>query len=164
VRCQPTTVSGLTITRTSVQRDHSFRSAIQKNRSNRPKRWTRPFPLEDGDLLPKNQDLQGGVLATAEEDANGSQKSKDELEHKPYVVACRNTLGEASGGGPQVVDHPRLGDFGYTHTEHLARAAVVYVCQSTLGQVEHHTESKRRQYSLVDTAAAVGLCFSRDNR
>jgi hypothetical protein len=21
------------------------------------------------------------------------------LEHKPYVVACRNTLGEASGGG-----------------------------------------------------------------
>ena len=31
--------------------------------------------------------------------------------------------------------------------EHLARAAVVYVRQSTLGQVEHHTESKRRQYS-----------------
>ena len=41
--------------------------------------------------------------------------------------------------------------------EHLARAAVVYVRQSTLGQVEHHTESKRRQYSLADTAAALGF-------
>ena len=41
--------------------------------------------------------------------------------------------------------------------EHLSRAAVVYVRQSTLGQVEHHTESKRRQYSLVDTAAQLGF-------
>ena len=41
--------------------------------------------------------------------------------------------------------------------EHLARVAVVYVRQSTLGQVEHHTESKRRQYSLVDTAAQLGF-------
>jgi len=41
--------------------------------------------------------------------------------------------------------------------EHLVRAAVVYVRQSTLGQVEHHTESKRRQYSLVDTAAEMGF-------
>ena len=48
--------------------------------------------------------------------------------------------------------------------EHLTRAAVVYVRQSTLGQVEHHTESKRRQYSLVDTAAQLGFAFSRDNR
>src|ERR1051326_7741728 len=41
--------------------------------------------------------------------------------------------------------------------EHLTRAAVVYVRQSTLGQVEHHTESKRRQYSLVNTAAQMGF-------
>ena len=41
--------------------------------------------------------------------------------------------------------------------EHLTRAAVVYVRQSTMGQVEHHTESKRRQYSLVDTAAQLGF-------
>ena len=41
--------------------------------------------------------------------------------------------------------------------EHLNRAAVVYVRQSTLGQVEHHTESRRRQYSLVDTAAQLGF-------
>jgi DNA invertase Pin-like site-specific DNA recombinase len=43
--------------------------------------------------------------------------------------------------------------------EHLARAAVVYVRQSTLGQVEHHTESKRRQYSLVDEAARLGFAL-----
>lgn len=41
--------------------------------------------------------------------------------------------------------------------EHLARAAVVYVRQSTMGQVEHHTESQRRQYSLADTATALGF-------
>lgn len=41
--------------------------------------------------------------------------------------------------------------------EHLTRAAVVYVRQSTPGQVEHHTESKRRQYSLADTAAQWGF-------
>ncbi len=41
--------------------------------------------------------------------------------------------------------------------EHLARAAVVYVRQSTIGQVEHHTESQRRQYALAETAAALGF-------
>lgn len=41
--------------------------------------------------------------------------------------------------------------------EHLARTAMVYVRQSSLGQVEHHLESQRRQYSLADTAAAVGF-------
>ena len=41
--------------------------------------------------------------------------------------------------------------------EHLTRAAVVYVRQSTLGQVEHHTESQRRQYSLANTAAQWGF-------
>lgn len=41
--------------------------------------------------------------------------------------------------------------------EHLVRCAVVYVRQSTIGQVEHHTESKRRQYSLAETAATLGF-------
>jgi DNA invertase Pin-like site-specific DNA recombinase len=41
--------------------------------------------------------------------------------------------------------------------EHLARTAVVYVRQSSIGQVEHNTESQRRQYSLADTAAAMGF-------
>lgn len=45
--------------------------------------------------------------------------------------------------------------------EHLSRAAVIYVRQSSPGQVEHHTESQRRQYSLADTAAAHGFASVR---
>lgn len=39
--------------------------------------------------------------------------------------------------------------------EHLNRGAVIYVRQSTLGQVMDHTESKRRQYALAETARAM---------
>ncbi len=41
--------------------------------------------------------------------------------------------------------------------EHLRRGAVVYVRQSTLGQVMHHTESQRRQYALAESAGAMGF-------
>lgn len=41
--------------------------------------------------------------------------------------------------------------------EHLARGAVVYVRQSSIGQVLEHTESQRRQYALAETARAVGF-------
>jgi hypothetical protein len=44
---------------------------------------TGPLPLENCDLLPQGEDLQGGVLATAEEDSDCAQEGKDELEHKP---------------------------------------------------------------------------------
>lgn len=40
--------------------------------------------------------------------------------------------------------------------EHLSRKAVVYVRQSTQGQVRHHRESQRRQYELADRAKAMG--------
>lgn len=40
--------------------------------------------------------------------------------------------------------------------DHLARRAVVYVRQSTPGQVQHNLESQRRQYALVDRARALG--------
>ena len=40
--------------------------------------------------------------------------------------------------------------------DHLARRACVYVRQSTPVQVRHNLESKRRQYSLVDRARALG--------
>lgn len=43
--------------------------------------------------------------------------------------------------------------------EHLIRSAVVYVRQSTIGQVEHHTESQRRQYSLTETATTLGFAL-----
>ena len=41
--------------------------------------------------------------------------------------------------------------------EHLSRGAVVYVRQSTLGQVIEHTESQHRQYALVDSAKSHGF-------
>ena len=41
--------------------------------------------------------------------------------------------------------------------DHLRRGAVVYVRQSTLGQVVEHTESQRRQYGLAETARSFGF-------
>lgn len=41
--------------------------------------------------------------------------------------------------------------------EHLRRGAVVYVRQSTLGQVVNHTESQRLQYALEGTAREMGF-------
>jgi len=47
--------------------------------------------------------------------------------------------------------HPKI-----TH-DHLRRGAVVYVRQSTMGQVAEHTESQRRQYALADSARSLGF-------
>ena len=41
--------------------------------------------------------------------------------------------------------------------DHLARAALVYIRQSTLAQVLSNLESQRRQYALVDAAKAAGF-------
>src|SRR5262245_30006128 len=41
--------------------------------------------------------------------------------------------------------------------EHLGRGAVVYIRQSTIGQVAEHSESQRRQYALADSARAYGF-------
>ncbi|MBV9945744.1 MAG: recombinase family protein [Myxococcales bacterium] len=41
--------------------------------------------------------------------------------------------------------------------DHLRRDAVVYVRQSTLGQVIEHTESQRRQYTLAESARTMGF-------
>ena len=39
---------------------------------------------------------------------------------------------------------------------HLARTAFIYIRQSTLDQVQHNLESKRRQYGLADRARSLG--------
>ena len=44
--------------------------------------------------------------------------------------------------------------------EHLALAAIVYVRQSTRGQVLEHTESTRLQYALAGRAVALGWARS----
>ena len=41
--------------------------------------------------------------------------------------------------------------------DHLGPGAVVYVRQSTMGQVAEHTESQRRQYGLADAARSLGF-------
>src|SRR5712675_3724108 len=45
--------------------------------------------------------------------------------------------------------------------EHLDRAAVVYVRQSSRQQVLEHSESTRLQYALAERAAALGWARSR---
>jgi DNA invertase Pin-like site-specific DNA recombinase len=41
--------------------------------------------------------------------------------------------------------------------DHLGRGAVVYVRQSTMGQVVENTESQRRQYALAESAQTMGF-------
>ena len=41
--------------------------------------------------------------------------------------------------------------------DHLGRGAVVYVRQSTMGQVAENTESQRRQYALAESARTMGF-------
>ena len=42
-------------------------------------------------------------------------------------------------------------------SEHLLRGALVYVRQSTQRQVREHTEGRRRQYELVESARELGF-------
>ena len=41
--------------------------------------------------------------------------------------------------------------------DHLKRRAIVYIRQSSLGQVLHNQESQRRQYGLADHARQLGF-------
>jgi DNA invertase Pin-like site-specific DNA recombinase len=51
---------------------------------------------------------------------------------------------------PLPVNHHKI------QAEHLARQALIYVRQSTLMQVRHHTASTARQYDLVQRAQELG--------
>ena len=42
-------------------------------------------------------------------------------------------------------------------SDRLRRRAVVYIRQSSVGQVMHNQESQRRQYSLADRARELGF-------
>jgi len=41
--------------------------------------------------------------------------------------------------------------------DHLSRGAAVYIRQSSMAQVIEHTESKRRQYALAESATSMGF-------
>jgi hypothetical protein len=49
-----------------------------------------------------------------------------------------------------------MSDAGLITVSHRSRAAVIYVRQSTLAQVERNRESTTRQYDLVQRAAGLG--------
>src|SRR5437763_16820727 len=49
-----------------------------------------------------------------------------------------------------------MSEQGKITASHLSRAAVIYVRQSTLAQVERNTESTARQYDLVRRAGQLG--------
>ena len=49
-----------------------------------------------------------------------------------------------------------MNESGKITASHLSRAAVIYVRQSTLAQVERNTESTARQYDLVNRAGQLG--------
>ena len=49
-----------------------------------------------------------------------------------------------------------MSESGKITSSHLSRAAVIYVRQSTLIQVERNTESTARQYDLVHRARQLG--------
>jgi len=49
-----------------------------------------------------------------------------------------------------------MSDSGLITASHRARAAIIYVRQSTLAQVERNRESTTRQYDLVQRAADLG--------
>jgi hypothetical protein len=51
---------------------------------------TRPFPFEDGDLLPESGNFKGGVASTSHEDADGSEEIEYAFQHELTVVTCRN--------------------------------------------------------------------------
>jgi DNA invertase Pin-like site-specific DNA recombinase len=49
-----------------------------------------------------------------------------------------------------------MSEHGKVTEAHLRRRAVVYVRQSTLGQVERNVESAARQYALRERAIELG--------
>jgi len=49
-------------------------------------------------------------------------------------------------------------------SQHLQRAAYVYIRQSTLQQVRNNLESGRRQYALEDRARALGYVLREEGR
>ena len=74
------------MTRTSAQRDHTAQGRPEKPIKG-VQLWPRPFAFEHGNLLSEGEDLNCSVMPTAEEDSDSGQESKDEFEHKLYVVA-----------------------------------------------------------------------------
>src|SRR5207245_784194 len=77
---------------------------------------------------------------------------------RPGASACATCSRRCSGRPPGEPVPPRAAMMSNAkiRAEHLARPAIVYVRQSTLDQVRHHQESRRRQYDLAEHARTLG--------
>jgi hypothetical protein len=109
------TVSGLTMTRTSVQRDQLRRSVVQKRPVQGVQFGPRPFAFEHGDLLSEGKDFEGCVSPTAQEDADDREDGEDELRHELTCNTSQHSLTMASPWKTQVAEFKRPWAFGYKH-------------------------------------------------
>jgi hypothetical protein len=67
----------------------------------------RPFPFEDGDLLPESENFKGGVASTSQEDADGSEETEYAFQHELTVVTCRNVASvdnQLKGAGSLILE------------------------------------------------------------
>ena len=80
-------------------------------------------------------------LAVPVPTAMGSNEKDEEL-----IRDCRSADGSGTDGRGQ-----------RQRKERLRRRAIVYVRQSSMGQVIHNQESQRRQYGLVERAHELGF-------
>ncbi len=44
--------------------------------------WPRPFPFQHGDLLAEDEDFEGGIASTTEEDSDGSKEAEEDFGHE----------------------------------------------------------------------------------
>src|SRR6266540_2097966 len=74
------------------------------------------------------------------------------------VQALADLLLEALDGAPMKKRKRSEGVMNPKITlDHLGRGAVVYVRQSSMGQVAENTESRRRQYALAESTRTMGF-------
>ena len=92
-RCQPITVSGLTITRISLQPDHSRDRTTQKRRSAIRSDGLAPFRSKGGKLLSQGKVLKMQRRAAEEsltdhgkDNSNGRAHVGDAIRHKPGIL------------------------------------------------------------------------------
>jgi len=80
-RCQPMTVSGLTVTREWRQPAHRYDRMTQKTLSAIRKRWPGPFPFQDSYLLAEGKDFHVERRAAGEDFAEDGDEDFDDLVH-----------------------------------------------------------------------------------
>lgn len=74
--------------------------------------WARPFPLEDGDLLPRSEDRQCEIATATEANSDGDQDCRDEFVQELTVHTWQRPR-SAVAQWPQSFDYRASWGFGY---------------------------------------------------